>query len=69
MRNTKESKIGNIKTIANSKKVFCQDKLFVNSNNLQSRNYSNSTRCNYRSFANISWNNNKLHNERKQCAK
>ncbi len=45
MRNTKESKIKDIKTIANSKKVFCEEKPFVSNNNLQNRNYSNSTRC------------------------
>ncbi len=57
MRNTKESKIKNIKTITNSKRAFCQDKLLVSNNNLQNRNYSNSTSRNYRSFAHLSRNN------------
>ncbi len=57
MRNTKESKVENIKTIANSKRVSCQEKLLVNSNNLQNRNYSNSTSCDYCSFAHTSRNN------------
>ncbi len=69
MRNTKESKIENIKTIANSKKVFCEEKSFVNSNNLQNRNYSNSTCCYNSCITHLSRDNHKLHNERKQCIK